>query len=74
MKKEFTVLQGEKDEVLRLLSKPDIIIGDISMGFALSGQMDPLQAYWKKLGWKYGFNPDTVEPSNSELTLLAEPI
>ncbi len=69
MKKEFTVLQEEKDKIMKLLTN-NIIVGDVATGIMLGGH-NPLKEYWKELGKKYGFDPDTVEPAKGDLSLLA---
>ncbi len=76
MKQEFEMLQSEMDEILRINREvknlPLMMIGTSTT----SGQekAEAINAYWKTLGEKYGFEWDSVEGSaRGKLFFLATP-
>lgn len=72
MKQEFEMTQQEMDDILAVNKNqmPVMKIGNVITGMDLQ---EKINAYWKGLGNKYGFNHMTVEPSSKgKLFFLAE--
>lgn len=74
MKQEFEMQQSEMDFILDINkhnSNTVMMIGGVDFSHNLT---DAINAYWKELGYKYGFKWDTVEGSaKGKLFFLAEP-
>jgi hypothetical protein len=73
MKQEFKMTQQEMDDIIAINKDqmPVMKIGDVTTGMDLQ---ERINAYWKGLSDKYGFEQMTVEgSSNGKLFFLAEP-
>ena len=72
MKQEFKMEQEEMDDIIKINKDqmPVMLIGNVSLGMDLQ---EKINAYWKGLEEKYGFDRDTVTPSGKgKLYFLAE--
>lgn len=72
MKQEFEMSQEEMDDIIAINKNkmPVMKIGNTVTGIDLR---EKINQYWEKLGNKYGFVPETVEPSSKgKLFFLAE--